>query len=921
MMMTQGAVLNNSGGDSTSIDDHHQYHNHSPHPHHPNPAMASTSTAPRRGKRNDSKRHSLDNALLSSSHSTNTRSSPGEYDTSNNNNKKYDNLGGSGHGHGPVGQSPGRSPGKRQLGGVLTRFIMTRPVRPDNEGGSGSGSGSGDTCNRMTDDDMDGSNGNNRDREMTVPVVSPQNSRGSWRSPVAAGQPRTPVSTTGSVSSLTSLRLMPFRRSTMDSTTSNVSARSGGGGGSGRATSPGPGQSGSFASSAASASSSNSRIDTTTEQPSSNVKRGSLLTSATSVLASSRNLIQKQTSMVLPRRGTNDSFPQASNHGTISVGGSVGMSASIHRRSGNHVGKALRRGSNSSGSVVLFGGGNSVVEELPYELKQEELQKHAKDLHRAGHIDEAIELWVEALDLAEKNRETLATRTEILCILMDLHFQLSEQRKQEEQESLRVGGLSSGSTAVSGPSIYDDDVEYKDCYEENINDSHHKMGYGTANTSIPSAVTASIQPNSVRRRSSSSVSLGLDADPLDNHRGSFHCITREDSEFHRQSAKRYAHRLKPAMVKSCWIECTSQLMNFLTECEAWELALVVAEKLIQDAAHNGQPKQVGPAQLAPIHYNVASQKLRTQRQGEALQHLQATVKNLQQVSINERDMDLYLQVLQLLATEYETQDMPRLALISYAEELKYASTERQAHICCQMAEIFIAEKQLDLALEKLDESAKKVKEMGTSAGSEDAQGTIRRQLLHTKGDVYFRLGRFDESMLTYQQALSESKYPAEKAKLLYTMGRLCIRLRRTRDAITCFTRELEITQHQLGFNHMSVSRIYHELAKLYDEGLGEHKMALMKYNKALQIELGVLQECQSVVGSCQKCNPVTHRMCEMHANMHTAVSNQIRETKKCQGRMHFKLGDFDKAFKASFMDQHRPSSGKRRRGRRQSGNL
>ena len=33
-----------------------------------------------------------------------------------------------------------------------------------------------------------------------------------------------------------------------------------------------------------------------------------------------------------------------------------------------------------------------------------------------------------------------------------------------------------------------------------------------------------------------------------------------------------------------------------------------------------------------------------------------------------------------------------------------------------------------------------------------------------------------------------------------------------------------------GANHLSVSHIYHELAKLYDEGLGEQKMALMKSN-------------------------------------------------------------------------------------------
>lgn len=891
---------NGSSGGYVSGADRIQGHGKQQHLHqHPNPAMFTPNrqSGARRGKRNASKRHTIDNSFTPcSNHSgggdsirstNNARRSPFESPSPN----YGDDSGGGGD---DLGKSP-KPAEKGQTSGILTRFILSRPFKSD-EGGAGGGS-AGDTCTRMTDDDFDVT--------ATTPV-SPHITRSGSGSLPPSG-PRSGSAT--SLPSLPSIR-MPFRRSTMDSSASSVPSV-------GAASTPGAGGlSASFASSAASVSSSGSSHMEPKEQFLSASKRSTLLASATTVLASSRNILQKQTSMMLPRRLTNDSFA-ASNHGTISVGGvSAGMSGSIHRRGGSIGGISLRRNSNSSGSVVLFGGGNSVDEELPFELQQADLQKRAEDLYKAGHLDEAIELWTASLALAEKNRESLAARTEILCILMDLHFQLSVQRQREEQDSPRHTGMSSGSAAE--PSIYDDDDgEFQEYHHEELNDTYYsRMGYGDTSSPIPYAVTASIQPNSARRRSSGGTSL--DNDPLDNfQRGSFHCITREDAEFHRQAAKQYAHRLKPAMVKSSWIGCTSELMNFLSEAEAWELALVVAEKIIQDSVYNGQRKQVDPAKLASIHFQVASQKLNTQRQGEALQHLQATLKNLQQLTLAERDMILYLQVLQLLATEYETQGMPKLALSTYTEELKYASKERQAHICCQMAEIYIAEKQLDMALQELEEAAKRVVEMGASEGSEDAQGTIRRQLLHTKGDVYFRLGRFDESMQVYQQALSESKYPAEKAKLLYTMGRLCIRLRRTRDAITCFTRELEITQQELGYNHLSVSRIYHELAKLYDEGLGEHKMALMKYNKALQIELAILQECQFGVASCHKCNPTSHRMCEMHANMHTSVMNQIRETKKCQGRMHFKLGDFNKALQTSFLD-HQPSGGKRSRRRRQS---
>ena len=214
-----------------------------------------------------------------------------------------------------------------------------------------------------------------------------------------------------------------------------------------------------------------------------------------------------------------------------------------------------------------------------------------------------------------------------------------------------------------------------------------------------------------------------------------------------------------------------------------------------------------------------------------------------------------------------------------------------------MATVYISTQDLDKALEQLElATANKNHHQG------DDHSSLRLQLLQTKGDVFFRLGRMEESLKVYQEALQDVVNPAEKAKLLYTVGRLCIRLKRLREAVVYFTKELDITQRELGQNHLSCSRILHELARLYDEGLGEHKMALMKLNKALQIELAVLQECHYAITQCHKCNPVTHRMCSMHANKQQEISMQIRETKKCQGRIHFKLGDFQKALKSSFQE-------------------
>ncbi|KAG7341647.1 tetratricopeptide repeat protein [Nitzschia inconspicua] len=543
---------------------------------------------------------------------------------------------------------------------------------------------------------------------------------------------------------------------------------------------------------------------------------------STTVLMSSRNLLASAVPVAL-RRNSSD--------------GSVISIPSI--------GGTPRRSSNGSGAISP----RQSVEELSYEAKQARLQKLGEDMAKCGELDLAIDIWKESLELAQENKDTLANRTEIMCVLMELHFQNSIEKRTTNNER-------------------DEEVPKR----RSTMNSVHSMTTGSFHSAF-SDDELGIQPKN------------------------------RSSYYHERQAQRYVHRIKPAMVKSSWIRCSPGLLDFLSEAEAWELALIVAEKLINDAppVPYGEPP-VDPQHLATLHFQVASQKLESHKQGEALQHLQETVKCLQQVPRPKRNMTMYSQVLQLLASEYHQQGSSSLALEAYEELLDCTPTENQANICCQMAEIYINEGQLDMALEKLESAALKMdnKDQGSS-------GVIRLQLLQTKGDVLFRLGRMDASMLVYQQALQEAKNPADQAKLLYTMGRLCIRLRRTREAIYFFSRELEITKQELGSNHLSVSHIYHELAKLYDEGLGEQKMALMKYNKALQIELAVLQECHFGVATCQKCNPIAHRMCEMHSSMHTQVTNQIRETKKSQGRMHFKLGDFDKAVRTSLFNEQAPT--------------
>ncbi|KAL3915693.1 MAG: hypothetical protein SGILL_005524, partial [Bacillariaceae sp.] len=494
-----------------------------------------------------------------------------------------------------------------------------------------------------------------------------------------------------------------------------------------------------------------------------------------------------------------------------------------------------------------------VEEEEDHETKLARLQKRGDDMAKCGELELAIGFWKQCLDLAQGNKDTLATRTEIMCVLMDLHFQQSLKQRTQSEDS--------GDEFESGPK------------RRSISTSLHS----TNTNSVHSVMTDE----------------DLAANP--SSRTAF---------YHERQAKRYVHRIKPALVSTSWVRCSVELTEFLSRSEAWELALLVAKEVQKDTPQYMEPP-IDHEQLATLHVRVASLKLDSQKQGEGLQHLQETIKCLQKVPKERRDMIMYTHALQLLATEYQQQGSPGLALEAYSELLANAPAEDQANICCQMAELYISRGELDMALEKLESAARKMD------NDEGNTGVIRLQLLQTKGDVLYRLGRMDASMTVYQQALKEAESPADQAKVLYTLGRLCIRLRRTREAITCFTRELEITKEELGVNHLSVSHIYHELAKLYDEGLGEQKMALMKYNKALQIELAVLQECHIAVSTCQKCNPVAHRMCDIHSNMHSQVTGQIRETKKCMGRMHFKLGDFDKALRTSFFNEQVPTGARR----------
>jgi tetratricopeptide (TPR) repeat protein len=527
-----------------------------------------------------------------------------------------------------------------------------------------------------------------------------------------------------------------------------------------------------------------------------------------------------------------------------------------------------------------------------YQEAQRRLQRQADDLAKGGELEACISIWEKSLTLAQDNQDTLTSKTELYCTLLTTHMQVVAGCVTDDSDNGTNGDNGSGT------------------------------GADTTNTDTTNT-TEDLQ---------------------------------RQAAFHRQAAKRYIHRIKPALVQSSWIIPTKELMQLFMDAQAWELAILVADHLNKDdhqSTHHCNNMVVPILQLATMHFQVASQKLNSLRQGEALQHLQTTCKYLQQDPT--ADMDMYLQVLQLLAVEYTTQGQYELALEALQEQLRQTKTISRdddndndnsnddndnnhsnsnksllPKLHCQIAtEIYIPLGQLDLALIEL--------ESATELGQSNDDPSVQLQLLQTKADVLCRLGNLEDSLEAYQKCLllvdtgssssstsssstttqsttqtnnnnsnnSSKTNPAEKAKILYTMGRLCLKLRLLESAISYFDQELEITKAALG-HHLSVSRVLHELARVYDEGLGDYPAALLKYKQALNVECHVLSACQKNMLSCAQCNPTTHRACAIHSTLQRDCAQQIRETKKCQGRLHFKLGDFEKALasaSASMLEQ------------------
>jgi tetratricopeptide (TPR) repeat protein len=215
--------------------------------------------------------------------------------------------------------------------------------------------------------------------------------------------------------------------------------------------------------------------------------------------------------------------------------------------------------------------------------------------------------------------------------------------------------------------------------------------------------------------------------------------------------------------------------------------------------------------------------------------------------------------------------------------------------------LFYAESEL------YDECLKQVS-AGLLPLQEQEQNVLYWTLTELRAVVWGRMGCLGKSLAAYQGILAhaceseQEEQGADQANLLYTCGKLSVSLNQFGAALEYYRRELEITKTAAqgashSDNHLAVARIYHELARVSVKGLGDSKQALAYYQEALQVEMAVWKELSAATVSCPLCRSGKKRskFCAAHATRAQEVLQQIQDTKRSMGRIHFEQGDLDQA--------------------------
>jgi tetratricopeptide (TPR) repeat protein len=392
------------------------------------------------------------------------------------------------------------------------------------------------------------------------------------------------------------------------------------------------------------------------------------------------------------------------------------------------------------------------------------------------------------------------------------------------------------------------------------------------------------------------------------------------------------------------LDASPLLLDLLIQYGYWPLALHVALQLpstdplllarlhlevaLPSDHHQQQPPLDKEEEEEDITDHSTSSQRASMSQQEQLQHLSKCQQLLlSHTSSKQQDSNstasnitcLLMDLWQDLADAYVVLgedelafscNQSRLQLMTNRKEVALAHYDQAMHVYSPVGQFGLALKEAELALDTLlkgtsytittaedNSREEKADDDHHLEDLDDEEALLLLKLYQFKADVLCRLGRLGESIEMYetllQNYIESSHEPADVANLLYILGKLCVRAKLYGKALGYFEQELSMTKSVVGKdnenNHLAISKILHEMARVADLGLMDYPRAVRYYQEALRIESRVYQQC------CQQTNAKTN-------TTSTALQDakyQMGETKRCLGQLHFKMGDFDTALKTA----------------------
>ena len=355
-----------------------------------------------------------------------------------------------------------------------------------------------------------------------------------------------------------------------------------------------------------------------------------------------------------------------------------------------------------------------------------------------------------------------------------------------------------------------------------------------------------------------------------------------------------------------FLEPSPVLVELLMHHSLWSLALAMAGQLPSSTSMDAL--QIARLQLENALTIVEGELLTEKRRAEAMSHLSECHQLLlscpkEQIG-TEKDKNAYLDLWQELAQAYSMRGEEQLALgcihsrlehLTSPTEVALAHYEQALHVYLPVQQYEKALKEANVALNILLNNSASSKQEESSSDDEE-KTLLLLKLYQFKADVLCRLKRLGEGIRQYelllQAYLNSAKHgPADAANVCYILGKLNVRVRRFENAMVCFERELKLTQSVVGKYHLAISKVLHELAKVADEGLMDYERSLQYYKQALQVETSVYKQLQKQQGNNNNNTTIKSLVQE--------AKQQIAETKRCLGKVHFKMGDFNAALKAT----------------------